>query len=147
MKLTIRLSISRRVNKDTLLDSIETLFCRNNFSVTRKDKYLTFEKKSSHDFNPKIQLLVDLFRAFPKGQIGYDKDAAEMLVCKISHTKQFVLSAMLGLLVSFIFAFMQGDLWMSLLKIGLPLTALLLAVGIFVGNFRVKKLIGRAINS
>ena len=146
MTYTIRLSISKRVNNDTLFDSIETLFCQNNFLVTRKDKYLTFEKKSSNDYNPKLQILVDLFRSFPQGKIYYDNDSAKILICKINYIKQLILSAILGLLVSFIFAFMQGDLLLLILKVGLPITVLLFIIGILFGNSQVKELLVRAIN-
>ncbi|MCL4483276.1 MAG: hypothetical protein M1445_11840 [Bacteroidetes bacterium] len=146
MTHTFRLSISKRMNNDNLYDSIETLFIKNNFLVARKDKYLTFKKKSSNDYNPKLQILVDLFRSFPQGKIYYDNDSAKILICKINYIKQLVLSAILGLLVSFIFAFMQGDLWMLMLKVGLPITVLLFIIGILIGNSQVKKLLERAIN-
>jgi hypothetical protein len=129
------------MNNDSLYDSIETLFCQNNFLVARKGKYLTFEKKSSNDYNPKLQILVDLLRSFPQGTIYYDNDSAKILICKINYIKQLVLSAILGLLASFIFAFMQGDLLMLILKVGLPITVLLLIIGILIGNFRVKELV------
>ena len=90
--------------------------------------------------------MVDLFRSYPQGKIYYDNDSNKILICKIIYIKQLVLSAIIGLLVCFIFAFMHGDFLMLILKVGLPITILLLIIGILIGNFQVEGLLKQALN-
>jgi pilus assembly protein TadC len=139
--------MSDRLSDDSFFNSIETIFCRNNFTVQRTGQFLTFERKTTKDKNLRYQIILELLNSLSQGKIYIDSKLPKMLICRINYFKQLFFSIILGILITFIFSIIKGHFFILLLEIGVPIVVILMIIGILKGNYQIDKIINEAIEN
>lgn len=140
-----KIQLKNSIKIEVLLDSLESEFIQNQFIVNKQNNTIWFERKMLHDKAPSYQMLHEIFRSFVVGSIQI-YPSTNTLICKTNYYKHLAISALLGVLTSFIFSVMLGG-WASLIfKIGLPITLLCFIAGIFSGNAHVESLLKKVLN-
>jgi hypothetical protein len=145
MIYSIKIKLPDSIDNESIFNSIETIFCQNNFTVVRNNDKLVFERMTSKRGANKFQILIELFKAFTQGTIYIDSISQKELICKIYYFKQLIVSLVLGLIICSIFSLYTGNFLTPFLRFGLPFTIIYLAIGIMIGNSMVNELLRKAI--
>lgn len=145
MNHSIRIKISDKINKEQLLENIESIFNQNNFNVDLKDGTLIFERITAKRGASKFQIISELFEGFTKGILYIDPISQNELICRITHTKQLIISLIVGVIACAIFSLNTGSFFPLFYKVGVPITLIFLVIGVLSGNSKVEELLTKAV--
>ena len=145
MIYTIKILLPYNIDSDEVLYSIETLLTDSNFKVSRNNNKLNFERLTSKKGAQKFQILTELFKSLPTGEVYIATDLQKELICKINYFKHLSISLILGLLISVLFSLYSENFIRLFLWIGLPFTIIYTIIGILKGNSQIEKLLRKAI--
>ncbi|HKJ43335.1 MAG TPA: hypothetical protein VKA27_14655 [Sunxiuqinia sp.] len=127
-----------------LFGSVRTKLHQHHFITEQSGQKLLFERKST--VGGQIQLLVELFKAFTKGQIYLDEQNPGKIICRVDYTKHLVICLILALIIGVLFSWLQGFVWIDVYHIATPIFLITFWGGVLVGNTRLKRLLQDAIN-
>ncbi|WP_339736079.1 hypothetical protein [uncultured Sunxiuqinia sp.] len=142
---TIQQRIPRDAGSDLLLARIKAGFNQKRYKTEQIGDRLLFYRQVDKRRVNRYQIISELLKSLPEGEIFIEKQAHPTLVCKISYLKHVVICILLGFLVGLMFSWLQGFDIALIFKIAIPVSVFFIFRGIKNGNAQMKQLLQQAI--
>lgn len=145
MNYTIQQKIPRDVASDVLLAQIKADFNQKYFQTEQVGDRLLFSRQVDKRRVYRFQIIPELLKSLPEGEILIERQAHPRLLCKANYQKHVIVSIFLGTIIGLMFSWLHDFDIALIFKIAIPVSVFFIFRGIKNGNAQLRKLLLQAI--